>query len=214
MPILFKKVKKLEAEIDRYFDLVVQGGLLFKQGLRFYLDGQDEDFESRLDSLRQIESKGDELRRLIEENLYLQTLIPEYRGDVLGLLESTDKVLNMLNETLEQFSVERPRIRADLTLYFGELCDAVVSAVEYTVSADRAYFNDLASVRDAITKVIFYEKESDRIAEKIKRKLFLTDDRLSYKIHQRYFTYHIEQIADAAEDVCDRLAIAAIKRFM
>jgi len=28
----------------------------------------------------------------------------------------------------------------------------------------------------------------------------------------RYFAYHIEGIADEAEDVCDRLAIAPIKR--
>jgi len=30
----------------------------------------------------------------------------------------------------------------------------------------------------------------------------------------RYFAYHIEQIADEAEDVCDRLAIATIKRYV
>jgi hypothetical protein len=35
---------------------------------------------------------------------------------------------------------------------------------------------------------------------------------LSWKVHMRYFAYHIETISDEAEDVCDRLAIATIKR--
>jgi len=95
-----------------------------------------------------------------------------------------------------------------------DLVQASVSAVDCMVKAIRSYFRDLASVRDHISKVSFYESESDKIAEKIKRIVFSKDLKLSRKIHMRYFAYHIEQIADEAEDVCDRLAIATIKRFL
>jgi uncharacterized protein Yka (UPF0111/DUF47 family) len=76
----------------------------------------------------------------------------------------------------------------------------------------RAYFRDLSAVRDHLGKVNYYEQETDRIAEEIKRIVFRQDLRLSHKFHQRYFALHIEAIADEAEDVCDRLAIACIKR--
>jgi uncharacterized protein Yka (UPF0111/DUF47 family) len=56
------------------------------------------------------------------------------------------------------------------------------------------------------------ESESDKIAQKIKHVVFRTDIQLSQKMHMRYFALHIELIADEAEDVCDRLSIAAIKR--
>lgn len=213
MTVLFKKIKNLEAQINNYLDLVVKGGFLFKQGIKYYLEEQTEEFDKRMESIDTTESDADNLRRKIETKLYLETLIPESRGDVLGLLEACDKVLNMTAETLHQFSVEIPFILPEIKNYYIELTEASISALEEMVAAVRAYFTDINSVRDHINKVQLYESESDTIAAKLKRIVFRTDIRLSQKMHMRYFALHIENIADEAEDVCDRLSIAAIKRF-
>ena len=214
MAVLFKKIKNLEAQIDNYLDMVVKGGFLFKQGIKYFLEEQTEEFESRLVSIDTTESDADNLRRKIEKRLYTETLIPESRGDVLGLLEACDKVLNKTAETLHQFSVEIPFILPEVKNYYLELTDISVSALEEMVAAVRSYFSDINQVRDHITKVQLYESESDKIAEKIKRIVFKSDIRLSQKMHMRYFALHIESIADEAEDVCDRLSIAAVKRFI
>jgi predicted phosphate transport protein (TIGR00153 family) len=214
MAVLFKKIKNLEAQIDNYLDMVVKGGFLFKQGIKYYLEEQTEEFESRLVSIDTTESDADNLRRKIEKRLYTETLIPESRGDVLGLLEACDKVLNKTAETLHQFSVEIPFILPEVKNYYIELTDISVSALEEMVAAVRSYFTDINHVRDHINKVQLYESESDKIAEKIKRIVFRSDIRLSQKMHMRYFALHIESIADEAEDVCDRLSIAAVKRFI
>jgi hypothetical protein len=214
MAVLFKKIKNLESQIDNYLDMVVKGGFLFKQGIKYFLEEQTEEFESRLVSIDTTESDADNLRRKIEKRLYTETLIPESRGDVLGLLEACDKVLNKTAETLHQFSVEIPFILPEVKNYYVELTDISVSALEEMVAAVRSYFSDINQVRDHITKVQLYESESDKIAEKIKRIVFKSDIRLSQKMHMRYFALHIESIADEAEDVCDRLSIAAVKRFI
>ncbi|APF17375.1 putative phosphate transport regulator [Caldithrix abyssi DSM 13497] len=214
MAILFKKTKLLEGQIEEYLDCVIQGALLFRQGVKYYLQNRMDDFEARLEDLDKLESRGDQLRRQIETSLYEHTLIPESRGDVLGLLESTDAVLNTMNETLMQFSVEIPEIIPELHQMYIELAEISTAAVEAMVLAIRSYFRDLTAVRDHINKVQFYENESDKIARKIKRIVFRKDLRLSHKIHMRYFAYHIENIADEAEDVTDRLAIATIKRYL
>ncbi len=214
MAVLFKKIKNLEAQIDNYLDMVVKGGFLFKQGIKYFLEEQTEEFESRLVSIDTTESDADNLRRKIEKRLYTETLIPESRGDVLGLLEACDKVLNKTAETLHQFSVEIPFILPEVKNYYLELTDISVSALEEMVAAVRSYFTDIIQVRDHINKVQLYESESDKIAEKIKRIVFRSDIRLSQKMHMRYFALHIESIADEAEDVCDRLSIAAVKRFI
>ena len=214
MAVLFKKIKNLEAQIDNYLDMVVKGGFLFKQGIKYFLEEQTEEFESRLVSIDTTESDADNLRRKIEKRLYTETLIPESRGDVLGLLEACDKVLNKTAETLHQFSVEIPFILPEVKNYYLELTDISVSALEEMVAAVRSYFSDINQVRDHINKVQLYESESDKIAEKIKRIVFKSDIRLSQKMHMRYFALHIESIADEAEDVCDRLSIAAVKRFI
>ncbi|MCF8267912.1 MAG: DUF47 family protein [Ignavibacteriales bacterium] len=211
--MFLKKTKKLEIQIDEYLDLVVKGGLIFKLGIKCYLDNQIESFEKYLKDIRKIEDSADDLRRNIEIKLYTRTLIPESRGDVLGLLESCDKVLNITSETLLEFSVEIPNLPAEQRGDYLELADSAIACLENTVSGMRAYFKNVDAVRDYVTKVQFYKKETNKIAERIKRDIFRSDTELSFKIHTRYFAFHIERIAEQSEDVCDRLSIAIIKRF-
>jgi uncharacterized protein len=213
MSLFFKKTKELEIEIDEYLDLVVKGGLIFKLGIKCYLEDQTVAFEDHLKDLRKIEERADDLRRNIEIKLYTRTLIPEARGDVLGLLESCDKVLNVTTENLLEYSVEIPTLVPTLKQGFLDLAESSVACLENTVSGFRAYFKNIHMVRDYVAKVQFYRKEANKDAERIKRTVFLSDVELSQKIHVRYFTYHIERIAELSEDVCDRLSIAIIKRF-
>ena len=214
MAIFFNKTKKIELEIEDYLDLVEKGGLVYKQGVKYYFDKRQEEFETKLNELRKIEEDADSLRRNIETKLYIKTLIPESRGDVLGLLEHTDKVLNIIESSLLEFSVEIPDIMVDLQPLYLDLAENAILCVDCTVGGIRSYFRNLEAVRDFINKVQFYRNETNRLAEKIKRHIFRTPDiDLSQKIHMRYFSYHIERIAEEAEDVCDRLAIATIKKF-
>ncbi len=211
--MFLKKTKKLETQIDQYLDLIIKGGLIFKLGIKSYLDNQMESFEGHLKDLRKVEETADDLRRNIEIKLYTRTLIPESRGDVLGLMESCDKVLNITAETLLEFSVEIPNLLPELKNDFLEIAESSISCLENTVSGIRAYFRNVDAVRDYVIKVQFYKKETNKIAERIKRKIFKTDNELSFKIHTRYFAFHIERIAEESEDVCDKLSIATIKRF-
>jgi predicted phosphate transport protein (TIGR00153 family) len=212
MDLLLRKTRKLERQTDEYLDLVIRGALVFKEGMKCYLRGQQEQFRTHMRDLETMESNGDTLRRSIETRLYMDTLIPEYRGDVLGLLESADRVLNRMAETLAQFDIEMPEVLDDFKTHYLDLTDAAMSTVEFMVSAVRAYFREPDKVRDYINKAMFYEKQSDSIGDRIKRNVFRTDLELSRKVHMRFFAHHIETIADEAEDVCDRLAIATIKR--
>lgn len=212
MTLFFKKTKELEHLIDKYLDNVIQGGLLFKQGIKYYLEDMQDEFEKRMKDLDELESHADKIRREIINKLYIHTLIPEARGDVLGIIESTDNVLNITAETLKQFYVEIPDILPELHKLYLDLTDASIAALESLVAAIRSYFRDITSVRDHINKVLFYEKEADKIGDKIKWKIFRKDIPLSQKIHMRYFALHIQNISDNAEDVTDRLSIATIKR--
>jgi len=212
MPILFQQTRELEAQIDDYLDLIIQGGMLFRQGVKCYLAGRREEFETRLTELRATEQRADSLRRAIENKLYIHTLIPESRGDVLGLLESADDVLNKVTGTLLRFSTEEPALEHDLDPMYGDLADNAIATVEAMVAGCRAYFRDLGAVRDHVSRAQACRDETNRIAETYTRTVFRRELRLSHKNQLRYFVSHVEQVAEDAEDVCDRLAIAAIKR--
>ncbi len=210
---LFRRTRSLELEIDRFLNQLSESGLLFKSALHTYLrEGASEEFERKLQQVNALESQNDSLRRSIETQLYEQTLIPESRGDVLGLLENLDSVHSLLEGALWQFSIETPAIPESLYPLYGDLTDAAVNALESLILASRAFFRNIEAVGDHMHKVMVHEKEADKIGTKLKRKIFGSDLPLYEKAHLRNFCEHIDNVADRSEDVADRLAIYAIKR--
>ncbi len=212
MASLFGKTKLLESKIDEFLDHASEAGLVFREGLKNYLDGRGEDFESRREQVTELEKHADDLRHEVERQLYVETLIPDSRGDVLGILEHTDEVINIAKATLTQFSVEKPVIPDDLDEAYLELADFGCRAVQELVSGIRVFFRSGTSVSDYTHKVSFWEKEADQIAEKLRRRIFEKEIDLSRKIHLGNFVRLIDAVADEAEDVSERLAISAIKR--
>lgn len=212
MAILFKQTKMLESQIDEFLDAISQGALVFKQAVKSYLDGEHEKFEDLITSIGKLENKADNLRRRIESHLYTHSLIPENRGDVLGLLESMDNVIDTAKNTVTHFSIEAPDIQKELINDFLDLTDNAALAAESIVLSTRAFFRDVNAIKDHLHKVYFYEKEADKIANRLKRHVFNLKIDLSKKMHLTYFVQHVDFLADRAEEVADRLSIYAIKR--
>ncbi len=212
MTSLFGKTRELESKIDEFLDHTSQVGLLFLEGIRNYLDERVEEFEQRCAQVTELEKRADDLRHEIERQLYIETLIPDSRGDVLGIMEHTDEVINIAKATLTQFSVEEPDIPNELDADYLELANFGNRSVQELVSGIRSFFRGGRSVSDYTHKVAFWEKEADQVAEKLRRRIFETDLDLSRKIHLGNFVRLIDAMADEAEDVSERLAISAIKR--
>ncbi|MFQ5709439.1 MAG: DUF47 domain-containing protein [bacterium] len=212
MAIMFKSPKMLAAQIDEFLDAVSEGALVFKQAIKNYLEGETDHFEERIITIGNLENTADELRRKIENQLYSQSLIPEHRGDVLGLLENMDDVIDTAKNTLNQFSIESPEIEPELNQDYLELAEMAANAAEAIVLATRAFFKDINAIKDHLHKVYFFEKEADKISYGLKRRVFSMDIALSRKIHLRDFAVHVDNVSDRAQEVADRLAIYAIKR--
>jgi len=212
MAILFKPTKELESNIEQFLNSVSEGAIVFEQGVKCYIENDSENFSAYLKKIYDLEHKADNLRRTIESMLYTHTLIPEHRGDVLGLLENTDNVIDTMKETLDQFDIETPDIPNTVEKDFLNLTSASIKAADTLVSAIRAFFVEAMAVKDHLHKVLFFENEADRIGNNLKRKIFKMDMELSKKFHLRYFALHIQNVSDRAEEVADRLAIYTIKR--
>ena len=210
---LFRHTRALENEIDEFLDKLSQSSLHFKIAVKVYLhDGSTTDFELKLQDVNKMESDADYLRRAIETQLYAQTLIPESRGDVLGLIENLDQLLNLFESSLWAFSIEQPDIPEEFHNDFDALTDMAVQSVETLVLASRAFFRNIDAVSDHNHKVMFYEKEADKVSTKLKKAIFSSELDLSRKSQLRNFVEHIDNVPDWAEDVADRLAIYSIKR--
>ncbi len=212
MIALFGKTRALEVQTEEFCDKVSEGSLAFRIGLSAYLTGDRETFAEKQRHVSDIESRADELRRDIQRRLYVETLLPESRGDVLELLENSDNILNHCESAMWQFLIEKPEFTDEVAGEFGKLVDTVVDAVDALVSALRAFFRGDESISDHMHKVIFYESEADKINHRVLAMVFDADSDLAYKNQVRHFVLHVDSIADVAEDVADRLAIFALKR--
>jgi predicted phosphate transport protein (TIGR00153 family) len=210
---IIKKKLDIGRQFDVFLDKVSEAGLLFKTGVEAYFSDNIESFKKKIEDIIETEHDGDALRRDLEETLYIQTLIPESRGDVLELLENMDALLDRFKGALWKFNIERPQVSIELHDDFKELTGIVVEAVEAIVRSARAFFKDLSSVADHIHKVPYWESQSDKIASKLQQTIFRKEDlSLSEKLQLRDFVKHIDKIADRAEDVSDKLRIYVIKR--
>jgi uncharacterized protein len=214
MATLFSKTKELVLQIDNFIDLTLESALHFKEGVKLYLEGNKKEFELKIDKLRDAEKQADNIRKNVEGQLYRETLIPESRGDVLGVLESMDSIIDRTKYTIQEFSIEQPAIPAKLKGSYLKLTEQVVLSVESLSYTVRAYFHDITAVKDHLHKVKFYESEADSIAENLKRDIFKMKLHLSVKMHLKSFVDNIDILADYAESVSERITIATIKRIV
>lgn len=208
------KVKSLEAKIDRYVSLVEQSVLMLEDAIRKYVQDKQELFEDKLSEIQGVEQEADTLRREIKHRLYSDMLIPDARGDVLALLETLDNVTDEAKDVAIHFSIEKPDIYPFAKEDFLELSETCSKAVTEVCAAVRAFFRDFYRVNEHVEKVYYWEHEADKIEERLKRKVFASDEieKFSKKVHLRYFAEEISRIADDAESVADRLSVYAIKR--
>lgn len=214
MALLFRDTNNLIKNIDLFIEVVDESLLVFQQGILHYLDKNFDRFQEDLQLITSLEEKADVLKRTIEEDLYNNALIPEYRGDVLRLIDKIDDLADSSKENLYQFDIEMPKMPDEVKDDFKRLCEATLLTVGQILPAVRDFFYQSGTVNDKIHKTYFYEKEVDKIAYTLKRKVFkeIKVLKFSEKIHLRYFALHIQQISDIGKKIGDILAILALKR--
>jgi predicted phosphate transport protein (TIGR00153 family) len=211
--MFFKKTKATIKDIDEFLETIDEGILVFKNGVKSYLEGNESAFAADLDKLYKLESKADSIILKIQNDFFRHSLIPQYSADVIKLLDLLDDIIDTSKENLFQFDVESPYIPKKLNNDFSKITDISCASAEAVIPAVRAFFNNPSFIKDSEHRVYYYEKETDVLAGELKKKIFhdVKDLKLSQKIHLRYFTLHIEQISDKAELVARLLSVLTIK---
>ncbi len=210
---IFKTSKNVSLSINDFLDKIEFGTLNFKKGINNYLNDNLVEFEKNLKANNLLEQEADKLKRKIENDFYIYSLLPNYSSDIINLLDKVDDILDMSKEVLNQFDVETPNIPEDIKKMYERLASTSAKSVENMIPAARVFFTSPELVKEKIQKVLFYHRETHTLATDIKRKIFKESNtlKLSEKIHLRYFALHIEQISDAAKVVALLLTSLVLK---
>ena len=212
---IFKKSQGIIRDMEAFFDAIDQASIIFQEGVGHYVNQNSERFALALTKIRALEEEADKLKERSSSALYTHSLLPDFRGDILRLMENMDDLIDTMKHNLVQLDVERPDLHERIKADFADLARLSSLSVQEVVQAARTFFREPTAVRDKIARVNLYEDEADILAENIKRNIYqnIPDLSLSSKIHLRYFTLHIETVSDLAESVGEKLGIMAIKRF-
>lgn len=212
---VFKKSQGIINDIDAFFDAIDQGALVYEEGIAHYVNKQRERFELSYRKIRELKNNADKYKLQSTSILYTHSLLPDFRGDILRLLENMNDLIDMMKHNIIQFDEELPEFPDEIKTDMIDLAHLSSKSVQEVVQAARTFFRQPLEVRDVIIRVNHYEDEADVLSESIKRRIFqeIPSLDLSQKIHLRYFVFNIETISDMAEAIGEILGIMAIKRF-
>jgi predicted phosphate transport protein (TIGR00153 family) len=216
MPVFTRTTKNLIRKIDEFFDNIDLGLLVFREGIKAYLEKDMEAFERHIQKVDSLESNADKLQRSIENEMITHSILPQHRQEVSVLIDQLDEIIDAVKSSLKEINIERPDIPASLNKSFISISETSANAAEELVPAARAYFKAPYTVREKLLKVYYFESETDKIAFSTKKTIFqdMTELDLAHKAHLRYIIHHIENISDLAQKAADLLSGMAIKIMM
>lgn len=213
MAVFKRTTKNLILKIDEFFDNIEIGLLVFREGVKSYLDKDMEAFNRHIHKVDSLENAADKLQRSIENEMITHSILPQHREEVSKLIDELDEIIDSLKSSLNEINIEMPEIPSVLNKDFISLTETSASAAEELIPAVRAYFKAPFTVREKLLKVYYFESETDKISFSMKRRIFqdMKDIDLAHKAHLRYIIHHIENISDLAQSAADLLSGMAIK---
>jgi predicted phosphate transport protein (TIGR00153 family) len=216
MPVFTRTTKNLIIKIDEFFDDIDLGLLVFKEGIKAYLNKDMTTFLRHLQKVDQLENNADRLQREIENEMITHSILPQHRSEVSTLIDELDEIIDALKSSLNEINIELPDIPNSLNKNFISLTDTSVNAAEELIPAARAFFKAPYTVREKLLKVYYFESETDKLSFSTKKIIFqeMNELDLAHKAHLRYIIHHIENISDLAQKAADLLSGMAIKIVM
>jgi len=213
MAVFTRTTKNLIIRIDEFLDNIDLGLLVFREGLKAYLEKDMDAFERHLQKVDSLENRADKLQREIENEMITHSILPQHREEVVKLIDVLDEIIDSVKSSLNEINIERPEIPVSLNKNFISIAETSTNTAEELVPAARAYFRAPYTVREKLLKVYYYESETDKISLSTKKIIFqeMPELDLARKNHLRYVINHIENISDLAQKAADMLSGMAIK---
>ncbi len=188
---------------------------LFRK-LAFAYIKDDPDYREMIHDVHDSEHQADEIRREVERCIYRGSFLPVVREDYIIVAELTDKIADQAQRCADIMVQEQPYVPPALRDDFRDL----VREVKVTFSPFAKLIrlknkSDHSQVSEYIDRIEAGEQRSDRAEWHLISDLYKLDELpLAQKMHLRHLIVEIGSIADAVEDVSDRVLILLTKEIL
>ena len=158
------------------------------------------------------EGRADDIRRELENLMYSRAVFPESRGDILGLVESMDRVPNSAESAIRMILTQHISLPGEICGEVANLVRVCNRCVQAMILGVEHLFKNFVDASNIVGKIDELESESDRIEEELIDRIFSSNVSDLQKILLRDLVDKIASVADRAENVGDRIRIMVAKR--
>ncbi len=194
-------LKAVEETLEKLEDMV-----------NLYLDGRCDEVDDIADEVISLETKADKIRRETETMMYSGAFLPNFRGDLLGLIESIDKIANKAEMVAKVLSFQRPLIPDELKSDVRKQIRLSIDTYKAFKDTVEEMFEDMEKASKMVQKVEKKEHEEDVHEWNMMKKLFSLEISRALKLEIKEIITSIGDLADLAEDASDRVEIIILKR--
>ena len=206
--------KKEEQIIKRFMDhLDAVGETLsaFRDFMNAYLDGDPKASDLAMKSV-DTETKADRIRRETETMMYSGAFLPNFRGDLLGLIEAVDLIADRAETVARLVELQKTVFPDEIKRDVKNQVDISVRTYEALKKAIEAMFKDMEEASKFVEETERLEHEEDEIEWYLIKKIFSLGIERAQKLELREIISMIGDIADLSEDASDRVEIILLKR--
>ncbi|MFQ5794850.1 MAG: DUF47 domain-containing protein [Candidatus Bipolaricaulia bacterium] len=211
--ILWSKPQEVEKRFHEHIELVEEVLNTFKQALATYLTTDDIDRANQLAyEVHKLEGRADDVRRAVETELLSGALLASFRGDLLNVIEGTDKLANKAESILDFLLLQRVSVPQPLTSLALDITDLSLEIFTEVKEALHSLFRDMNEALSHTQKIEKLESQVDGLEREFIQELFKMDMELAEKILVREFVILLTDISDRAEDLSDQIEILVARR--
>jgi len=213
--LFFKKQRQVEALIYDYLDLLETSKKHFAEAINTCLEaGVCDNFDFRTRLTHKFESKADDVREKIKELMYGKALLPESRGDIMGLLEAMDKVPRVFELVLHMIKTQKLIIPDFIASDIKELLEVSFENCELMLKQVRTLFERAKGIRSLVSTIDFNESRCDHIERGIITKIFDSDLDPFQKLQLKEMVLSLGEISDETDRISKRVNIISMKRLV
>ena len=211
---LFKKQKEVEDLLGEYVHSVEIAQDMFLQSMETFLQtGKcSTTFEVLSAETHKTESRSDDILEKIVMLLHEKALVPDLRGDLLRLLETTDEIPDEFDRILSTICNQKIVMPESLNLDFRELLALSLEACTLTMESVRSVLQRGERAARLLFRTDQLESQGDQVEKRIIVRIFESDWDPLQKILLRDLTQKMGDIADSAVQVCRQVNLIVTKR--
>jgi len=212
---LFKKQRQVESLIYGYLENLRIVKDRFSSAMDLCLEhSRCEDFDFLTGQTHKFESRADDLREEIKNLMYGKALIPESRGDIMGLIEEIDRIPGIFQRVLYTISTQKLSIPEFIVPDVKELISISLVSFDLMVEQVEVLFKRKGGMRILVATIDNNESHCDHIERSVITKIFDSELDPFQKLQLKDLVIGMGEIPDQIDTVSKQINIISMKRIV